>query len=314
MGADLGRRAMPPADGLTVTWRMTGSLAASERAVWGSLIPRFPAELPHPEHVELVVTDQYEAVAGEYAVRSPVRANPDETAADYRAAKPDGAAAAARTVDLPEGEVAVIATAAMAKLGQERTWRLLLHEAQHVRLHQAGDGAWGVHRRAADFELPDDLSYTFVWLAEMVIDEFRCELAVHEAGVPLLGMGSDPADYDDIVAAFGHVRHEWHRTQDVLAAFQHATTVLQRLDQFLAYGAAQIVFEPTERAAWSSIPSMESLLRVVSRIPSATSLAGDDQLATYSVEAARMLRQTLRGMGFDIYNLEDGSLYFEVLW
>jgi hypothetical protein len=163
-------------------------------------------------------------------------------------------------------------------------------------------------------ELPSDLTYTCIWLAEIVIDEFRCELAVHEAGVPLLGMGSDPADYDEIVAAFGQVRREWRRNQDVLAANHSATTVLQRLDQFLAYGAAHVVFEPAARAAWSSIPSMESLLRVLSGIASAASLVGDHQLATHSVEVARMLRQILRDTGFDIYDLEDGSLYFEVLW
>ena len=54
-------------DKLTVIWRMTHPLAAEDRAAWDSLIPAFTEELPHPERVELVITDQYRAVAGEYA-------------------------------------------------------------------------------------------------------------------------------------------------------------------------------------------------------------------------------------------------------
>jgi hypothetical protein len=167
-----------PGDSMTVTWRMARPLAPEARAAWDSLIPEFAGEVLHPEHVELVITDQYQAVAGQYAVQSPVRANSTETAEDYQALKADGAAAAARTIDLPEGKVVVVASAALTNLGPERAGRTLLHEAQHVRLYQDGNPAWGVHRRV-NLERPTDVGYDFIWTAEIVVDEFRCERAVH---------------------------------------------------------------------------------------------------------------------------------------
>jgi hypothetical protein len=114
-------------DKLTVIWRMTHLLAAEDRAAWDSLIPAFTEELPHPERVELVITDQYRAVAGEYAVQSPTRANPGMTAADYQAVKVDGAMAAAKTNELPGGKATVVVNASLVRLGHERASRSLLH-------------------------------------------------------------------------------------------------------------------------------------------------------------------------------------------
>jgi hypothetical protein len=82
-------------DKLTVTWRMSDPPAVEDRAAWDSLPPAFTNDLPHPEQVELVITDRYQVVAGEYAVQSPTRANPDMAAADYQAIKADGTMAAA---------------------------------------------------------------------------------------------------------------------------------------------------------------------------------------------------------------------------
>lgn len=172
---------MPKANkGVTIRWRMTSPIPSSDRAMWDDLlIPSFTAEVLRPDAVELVVTDQYEAVAGEYSVHSPVVANPTETADDYRAMKSDGAMAVAKTIDLPDDQIAVVVGSAITRLGSEQAWRALFHETKHVRLHQKTTSAWGVHRRTT-FNLPDDLSYGFVWIAEIAIDEFRCERAVYE--------------------------------------------------------------------------------------------------------------------------------------
>jgi hypothetical protein len=302
-----------PRDKLTVIWRVTHTLAADDRAAWDSLIPAFTEELPHPERVELVITDQYRTVAGEYAVQSPTRANPSMTAADYQAVKADGAMAVAKTNELPGRSAAVVVSASLARLGHEIASRSLFHEAQHVRLLQDEDGAWGVHRRVA-FTLPDDLSFDFIWLAETAIDEFRCERALHEAGVSPLNMGSDPADYSGIVASFEPVRYGFRRTADVLAAYQGATSVLDRLGQFLAYGAAYIAVEPTHAAKWGFIPSMAQLVDIVADLPGAHQKVSDKRLAAHCIELARMLRRTLRDNGFDSYPQLDGGLYFDFLW
>jgi hypothetical protein len=301
-----------PRDSLTVTWRMARPLATEDRTRWDSLIRTFNDEVLHPERVELVITDQYQAVAGEYAVQSPTRANPGMTAADYQAVKPDGAMAAAVTVELPDGHVAVVANAALVHFAREKTSRMLLHESKHVRLLQRDEQAYGVHRRVI-FTLPPDLEYTFIWIAESLIDEYRCERALHEAGLDPLDMGSDPADYSGIVDSFEDVRRGWRRSGDVLAAYQGATSVLDRLGQYLAYGSAHVAVDPAQAARWSSIPQMARLASIVSELPGANEPVSRERLVECCVDVARMLRATLQDYGFDCYVTSDGSLYFKVL-
>jgi hypothetical protein len=302
-----------PGDSLTVTWRMAHAPGPEIRAAWDSLMPGFAGEMLRPGCVELVITDQYETVAGQYAVQSPVRANLAETAEDYRALRADGAAAAAKTIDLPDGKIVVVAASALINLGSERAGRALLHEAQHVRLFQDGNEAWGVHRRV-NLERPPDVGYDFIWTAETVVDEFRCERAVHETGTDPMDMGSNPADYNAIVRSFEAVRNEYHRTGNLLAVYQAAFSSLQRLAQFLAYGAAHIAVNSEVADEWRSIPSMARLLDIVSDIPGAGSLISDKELTEYCVQAARMLRQALRDNGFDSRADPDNSIYFELLW
>jgi hypothetical protein len=294
---------------LTVTRRMTRSLPAVDQGAWDTLVLGFAGEVLHPEHVELVITDNYQAVAGEYSVQSPTRANPDMTADDYWAAKPDGAMAAAKTIELPAGKVAVVAAAGLVRLGQAVASRALLHEAQHVRLLQKGNSAYGVHRKVA-FARPADIDFGFIWIAESAIDEFRCERAVYEAGVTALGMGSDPADYQDVLTSFEEVRRGLRRTGDVLSGYQAAIAVLDRLAQFLAYAAAHVVFDPATAVAWSSIPQLADLVEIVSGLPSSGGRVTPDQLAERSIEVARFLRRVLQDSGFDSYIGSDGGLYF----
>ena len=79
------------ASDLTVTVQVDGGLLAEDQATWDVLTSAFVTEVPDPERVELIITDRYEQIAGELAMLSPVRANEEMTATDYRADKPDGA-------------------------------------------------------------------------------------------------------------------------------------------------------------------------------------------------------------------------------
>jgi hypothetical protein len=47
---------------LTITWRLADRL--KDRAAWQPLISDFKSVLLHPERAELVITDQFQAVAG----------------------------------------------------------------------------------------------------------------------------------------------------------------------------------------------------------------------------------------------------------
>jgi hypothetical protein len=134
---------------IAVTMRVRCPLGAQEQNLWDSLIPEFTQEVLYPSCVRLVITDRYEEIAGTYAVQSASQLNQAEIAADYRSAKPGGAVAVAKTVDLPDDKVAVIVDAGLAKLGREVMRRTLLHEAQHVCLIQNADSAMAVHKRVA---------------------------------------------------------------------------------------------------------------------------------------------------------------------
>jgi hypothetical protein len=302
---------MPRKD-ITVDVQVSRPLPPAEQAVWDSLIPEFGQEVPDPQHVQLVITDRYEQVAGAYDVQSPTRSNTTATAADYQAVKPDGAMAVAKTIDLPNDEVVVVASTALVRLGPERVRRSLLHEAQHVQLHQHHDSAMTVHRRVR-FELPDDVIWEFVWLAESVVDEFRCERAMHGKGLGSSDSRSVVDDYPGIIAVFDTVRRNYWRRGDLMAAYHGSFAALDRLGTFLAYGAASVVLNPGTAEAWRPVPSMAKLLDVVSDIPSPAAVVPDDQLTAVSVKVARMLRGTFQEMGFDCYFLPDTTLYFEVL-
>jgi len=128
------------ASDLTVTVQVDGGLLAEDQATWDVLTSAFVTELPHPERVELIITDRYEQIAGELAMLSPVRSNEEMTATGYRADKPDGALAVARTIPLPDNRVAVVAAAGLARVPKGLALKGVVHEAQHVRLCQNGDG------------------------------------------------------------------------------------------------------------------------------------------------------------------------------
>src|SRR5207248_3283201 len=110
--------------------------------------------------------------------------------------------------------------------------------------------------------LPADLTWLFVWTAEIVVDEFRCELATYEARLGYDEMMSNPADYSGIVAVFETALDDFRQTGDLMDAFQRSSAALQRLGQFLAYGAANIVFDPAVESDWSSVSPMTNLHKI----------------------------------------------------
>jgi hypothetical protein len=302
---------MPP-ENVTVAMQVSQAVPPTEQAVWDSLLPEFAHEVPDPERVQLVITDRYQQIAGEYAVRSPTRSNTTATATDYQAAKPDGAMAVAKTIDLPNDEVVVVVSTGLIALGHQSVRRVLLHEAQHVRLHQHADTAMAAHRRVT-FERPGDLAWEFIWLAESAVDEFRCERAMHEKGFASSDAGAVVDDYPGIAALFNTVRRNYHRAGDLMAAYLASIRALDRLGAFLAYGAASLVLNPETVEAWTPVPSMAKLLDIVSYLPSPTERVPDERLSAVSVEVASMLRATFQEMGFDYYFLPDDSTYFELL-
>jgi hypothetical protein len=84
-------------------------LTREQDARWRDLLPPLTNELPDPSRVEIILTDRYEQVAGEYAVQAVDKMNDQMTAEQYSAVKIDGSVAAARTIELPDKVVVVVA-------------------------------------------------------------------------------------------------------------------------------------------------------------------------------------------------------------
>jgi hypothetical protein len=124
---------------------------------------------------------------------------------------------------------------------------------------------------------------------------------------------SEPTDLPDIVQTFNNVRNGYRRTGDLLAAYQAAIQSLERLANFLAYGAAQAVVDSSIATAWSSVHPMALFMGVASAVPAADTLIDDDELMEHCIEMARVLRRLLRKYGFDSPPQDDGSIYFELL-
>lgn len=297
---------------ITVARRLRRTLGAQERALWDSLIPEFTHEALYPSRVQLVIADRFEEVAGEYAVQSVWRLNQAETAADYSSVKPGGAMAVAITVGLPDGKIAVIVNAGLAKLGREVVRRTLLHEAQHICLIQNADSAMAVHKRVA-FYLPADLAWEFVWLAESIIDEFRCERALYEKG--LLDPKMVPAvdEYSKVVALFDEVRDSYDHGLDIIAVCHRSFAVLERFGTVLSYAAAGMVVGAGVAAPWTSLTPAAGLAGTLSHVPGVMSTMHDEKLASISLGLAWLLREVFQDMGFDYHLLPDGSKRFELM-
>ena len=292
--------------------RVRRPLVAQERALWDSLIPEFTEEALYPSHVQLLITDRYEEVAGEYAVQSASRLDQAATSADYRSAKPGGAMAVAKTVDLPDGEVTVIVNAGLAELGREVVRRTLLHEAQHVCLIQNADSAMAVHKRVA-FYRPGDLTSEFVWLAESIIDEFRCERALYEKGLLDPGMAPAVDVYSKVVALFDEVRDSYDHGLDIITVCHRSFAALERFGTVLSYAAARMVVSPGAAAPWTSLTPAAGLAGTLSHVPGAASIMGGEKMASISLGLAWLVRDVFQDMGFDYHFLPDRSKRFELL-
>ena len=296
-----------------VTIVVQRDLQPDERALWDSLIPEFARETPCPQRVRLVIADKYEEVVGEYALQSALRVDPAATAAGYQSVKPGGAMAVAKTIDLPDDKVAVVVNAGLAKLGREVARRTLLHEAQHVRLNQNADSAMAVHKRVA-FHLPADLTWEFIWLAESIVDEFRCERALYEKG--LLGPGMAPAayEYSRVTALFDEI---WESCDGgaagLNAACHRSFAVLERFGTLLAYVAASMIVRPGMMSPWTSLTPAAGLVGTLTHVPATTVIVHDQKLASISLGLAWFLREAFQEMGFDFRLLPDGSKHFELL-
>lgn len=298
---------------VTVTWHTVVSVNVETKTAAQIAVHDFAAELLNPSLVEVIFTDRYEQVAGEYGAKA-LHQNHSGPTRQYVATKPDGALAVAKTIEVTAEKIVVVVVVSVGLLyNADMARRTLVHEAQHVRLIQNGDSAFAIHRRF-DFILPSGLVWEFLWVAESALDEFRCERSVYERGLAKLDpdSGSVPQDHAVIQTAFAQVRRDYLRTNDLMRAYQEAFSVLDRLAVYLVYGAATLSIG-SDKSKWVRVPGMAMVQQVLLDVPGTSVKLDIDQVVVISVELGRVLRTLLQSAGFDLFYMPDGGSYFKIL-
>lgn len=189
--------------------------------------------------------------------------------------------------------------------------RTFLHEAQHVRVDQDGGRAWAAHREVG-LQVPDGLTWEFIWLAEAAIDEFRCERELYERGLP----SSDPAratDYQPIVDLAAQTISDYRLSGDLTATYHAAFALLDRLSTMVAYGSAACVVHPKQLMLWADVPPMAPSAEILGTIPAAGQSTEAAEHVPASIQLARVYRSTFNDLGFDYRYTAEESAYFEIL-
>jgi hypothetical protein len=299
----------PSSRGPQIRLQTKHPLALQERANLQAGVAALADEVPSPAAVRIIVTDTFDRTVAEYVSRAPSMSGMPTRG--YTATKPDGAQAIAKTVEVPGGKVAVIASRFLLGSDPEACLRTFLHEAQHVRVEQDGGRTWAAHREIG-LKVPDGLTWEFIWLAEAAIDEFRCERELYERGLP----SSDPAratNYQPLVDLAAETISGYQLSGDLTATYHTAFALLDRLSTMVAYAAAACVVHPEQLVLWADVPPIAPSAEILRAIPPAGEPTGAAEHVPASIQLARVYRSTFNNLGFDYRYTAGGSGYFEIL-
>lgn len=299
----------PTSRGPQIRLQTKHPLTPRERANLQAGAAALADDVPSPGAVRIIVTDTFDRTVAEYASRAPSMSGMPTRG--YTATKPDGAQAVAKTVEVPGGKVAVIASRFLLGGHPDACLRTFLHEAQHVRVEQDGGRTWAAHREVG-LDVPDGLTWEFIWLAEAAIDEFRCERELYERDLP----SSDPAvptDYQPIVDLAIESISSYRLSGDLMATYHAAFALLDRLSTMVAYGSAACVVHPEQSTLWVGVPPMAPSVEILGTIPAAGQPTGAAEHVPASIPLARVFRSTFNDLGFDYRYTAEGSDYFEIL-
>lgn len=310
MAKSRARSERPPSNrGPQIRLQTKHPLAPQERANLRAGAAALADEVPSPGTVRIIVTDTFDRTVAEYASRAPSMSGMPTRG--YTATKPDGAQAVAKTVEVPGGKVAVIASRLLLGGDPDACVRTFLHEAQHVRVEQDGGRAWAAHREIG-LRVPDGLTWEFIWLAEAAIDESRCERELYERDLP----SSDPAsapDYQPIVDLAAETIGAYRLSGDLTASYHAAFALLDRLSTIVAYGSAACVVHPEQLTLWADVPPMAPSVQILGAIPAAGQPTRAAEHVPAAIQLARAFRSTFNQLGFDYRYTAAGSDYFEIL-
>ncbi|SCG15495.1 hypothetical protein GA0070610_1729 [Micromonospora echinofusca] len=296
---------------INVTYQVARSLPAAQQAAWRTLLAEFAAEIPVPEKVEVVITDEYDKVAGEYAVQEPDRMTQTMTADQYRAERADGARAAAKTRVLAEAGSSWWSTAQGWRSACRRSGTAL---CTRLSTCVSSSTATSPMRFIAgsSSSCPVVFTWEYVWFAENAIDEFRCERTVHERGWTSQSSLNTAVDFGFVVDVFERVRAKYRRTGDLMDTYHGAMPALLRMSTVLGYGAAGLATGVIRPADWVRAPAMGRFLDVLEVLPGTDRVLPGEEVAAATLELAKRLCQLFNEMGFDYREDEPGAFWLTV--
>jgi hypothetical protein len=265
---------------------------------WGHL----DRSVPDPARVQLVVTG--------YMAGSVERWSPDKDAEGIHAVEHGAGLSAGKTIRLPDGRAVVLLHAHyfrndldsdQSEVNELIARRVLVHEAQHVVMHQNGQ----VYQPDATASFRD---LNLVGGAAAIIEEYRAEIGVGEEfrrGEPVWEPATIIADLqanlDTAVATY-----QGHRSVDRLV-FEVTSCVLIGW-RGLAYAAARDAVVP-ESGFLSEVhtdpvwgrgfeKSWPAFTAVLGRIQTADAVMSRQALEDVAAEFARILGLSMTGLGF----------------
>ncbi|MFL6161287.1 MAG: hypothetical protein ACJ74U_03580 [Jatrophihabitantaceae bacterium] len=257
-----------------------------------------------PEGVDLVAT-------GDFVQSVRDRFDNQAEAAAYTTDRGAGIVAARTMPNTATGRVAVIIPAGFMLLqdegGAELRRRTVTHELAHVAIYQAGEASTGCRQRLAGGTIAQA---DFVAIAGIAVEEFRAELAVHEAGW-------DDEDNDisaDVEAAHSAWRSaaEMVCASDFCGALATAFQALNVLCQRLAYVTASLVHQTgrDELRAHRDESYVEVFMRALLDVPSGNERIDRGQIDVAIAHIAEAVRGFLLEVGFDYRDTPGPGAWF----
>jgi hypothetical protein len=267
------------ADDLELRYVFASPISGDRAELWAQLAVEVAPLTGNPDATALIVTDDFPGVVTELVRQVPWRFGSQEDASvPYDPTKADGGRAAGKTLQLAERAV-IIVDAAAADLGPVTARRLAHHEARHARLRHGDDLAWAMHRRQA-FTRPDGFVFAYVYLAQTLLDEYRCEAALaHHVAAADAGVTPAPRDWASVQAIFTRVRQHYDRTGQLETAFSQFLAGLDRIASFAGYAAAAIARGEQRRQQWADAEPVLLAADALASVPDADERLTPTQLA-----------------------------------
>ncbi len=113
-------------------------------------------------------------------------------------------------------------------------------------------------QRRASFERPRGYGYDYIYLAQALVDDYRCEAASSlEVARAADELDETAGGYAANAALFVDIRENYLRTRDSGLAYEALLGALNRLGPYLAYATATIARAEARLGAWADAEPAE---------------------------------------------------------